>query len=243
MDIRTLLWYGNIVGEVVVLCRLLSLGLGRRYRCFAAYLAVSAMRDCYLISRPDPAMMAYRILWVNTDPVLLILLTAVVLEAYSQITGRYPGMAYGRTVLNVSLGIGALAALIPAFLEANGYKTFLFVFERIVASLLAVFLVCAGWVFFWVKVRLPGNTIRHVRILTLFCAVMAASYFALNLGVHTQTASIAVLGGDLLCFVLWTVLLTRKGEQVNLPPGDPDAADRALRRFEELFRLGREASR
>jgi hypothetical protein len=235
MDILTLLWYANIVGELLVFTKLFWLGITKRYKWFALYLAASTLRDIALIIVNKTTSKPYWTLWTSTEALVLILLTAAVLEVFAQIVNSFPDMGtFRRNTLNICLGIGGVVTVILAFIEAKGYGSFWFVLKRGVTSILAVFLGCIGWLFLWVRV--PRNTVRHCWILAIFCSVIALSYFSVHLGLKPRAANLIVLTGCLVCFVLWLLFLSPKGEALRVRLSSPDEREGYLKRFNDLTR-------
>jgi hypothetical protein len=230
-----LVWYGNIVGELLLLGRLIILGFVPRYKWFVAYLSVSGLRDIALIIVTKLNVGLYLAIWEVTEVLTLILLTATVFEAFLQVTRSFPNLGtLGRTTLKVGLAIGGVVTVILAIVEAGGYGDFWYVFKRCVTAILAVFLICVDWVFLWVRVS--TNTVRHCRILTVFCSVSALSYFSLHLGLSSHATSIAVLSGSLVCFMLWLIFIKPAGERLRLRDIPREDAERALVRLKEIKR-------
>jgi hypothetical protein len=234
MDLLNLVWYGNIAGELLVLARFFQLSFVKRYKWFALYLAASFARDISLIAVNRIFSRPYFVLWTTTDMLVVALLTAAVFEAFFHAIKSFPDMGtFAKNTINICLAMGGIVAVTMSFIEAKGYIEFWFVLKRLISSILAVSLLGVGWVYLWVRVS--KNTVWHVRIMTVFCSIIALSYFSLHLGLKSRAASILELTGSFICFVLWLVCISPTGEDLRVPVSKEES-DEALRRLKELIR-------
>ena len=247
-DLLHLLWYGNIGAQLVVLGRLLFLRLIRQFRWFALYLALSTLQGLLLrLGANRTETEAYWLLWAWTDPVVLLFLIFVVGEAYALITQSFLGLGpLGRwfLIISISASVAVCAAIAivdaPVAKPQATYLHLLFVIKRCVGSILAGFLICAAAMFFRFKEPVKRNVIVHCRILTGYCMAIATGYFAANVGGTRDPFSEFVLGACTACLLLWTVLLSRGGEELPpAPPISPEDRDRVRRWNDDVLAAGR----
>jgi hypothetical protein len=211
------LWYANIVGETLVLLRLILSGLVGSYKWFTLYIACSLARDILTIVITS-AHLFTRAMWPVysiTEPIILGLQILVAVEVYEGIAQGYLGIgSFGTWLLAIATGVGIVVSAVLSLIDARGLSPWLFLVKRNVAAVLAIFLLCVAWMLIYITATLRPNVIFHCRILTLYLAGIVFGYFGANIGVSRIIASIYMLSCCVVCFLLWAILLRRDGENV-----------------------------
>jgi hypothetical protein len=227
-----LVWL-TIAGYVVLYLRFRREGLDRIYRVFAAFLLFRAVRSGLLAllppiwyavrNRPHAhfANNVYAWGWTLTEPVLWLFHVLVVLELYSLVFQKYKGVA-SMSRWAVFAGLGVAAALssltLPAELTHSLHQSpilrcFIAVGRGVDASLV-IFLLFITAFLAWFPVPLHRNVVVYSLVYALYFLTGALADLA---GTLRGTAvwepmSLALVGVDLLCLVLWIGFLNRAGE-------------------------------
>lgn len=228
MDLKQLLWWLSIATESVALAAFLLRGLAQSYRWFAAYLAVSVVRDVVLNLVADSGRTIYAIAWMISEPVQLILLALAVFEIVGKIPGYYRGFGtFGERKLRGLLH-GALAiALLSSVIEAIGpgwrwsvstWLPFTIALHRLTTSVLAIYLVLLAIFVSRVPVPFRRNLTVHSRLFASYLWLQTGVMVWMGLIGHGTDASSNVLtGGSTVLFLLWALLLTKAGETISVP--------------------------
>lgn len=231
--------YLNIAVEVLLLGRLAQLRLLGTYRYFSLYIAFSIAIDVFS-TLFNLGSREYLMFWAAEVPVGVILLLAAALELYSLMIRGFIGLGkWGRLVLIVAAGIGMAIAAAVGLADADAQHLNLAVgvitySKRWVLSAITVLLLLSSWFFFRFKYMMTRNLVVHSRILTAYCLINAASALSLDLGVNPQTMTGPSLAGAAVCFCLWIVLLSAKGEVCAAPPVTPEDVERVRRMQERI---------
>lgn len=195
---------------------------------FTLWLVCSLARTAFLALGTDgPSSWAYNAAWRATEPILLLLLIAAVLEAYVQRCAEYRALGrVGGLVLAIALSIALLAAAsVSSTWQLSGWPTLraVFLFRR--ASLISLAVVCGATLAFFWACRIPAapNRAIHHAILTSYVGLHALSLVppgqALQQVLH-NAASVATTG----CFLAWCWLLRPAGEIAPAMPSQVLAA-------------------
>ncbi len=230
--------YLNIAVEVMLLGRLAQLRLLGTYPYFILYVALTAGSDMAL-TLIDPRSRTYLLLWAMRIPVIVSLLLAAALELYRLMIRRFIGLGkWGSLVLIAAASIGMGIAAVIGLLDTNALLlnviSGLVFFKQWALSAIAVLLLMSSWFFFRFDYMMPRNVVVHSRILTAYCLINAASALSLSLHIKRDVVDAVSLSGAAACFCLWTVLLSRKGEESPAPPVTPEEVDRVRRMQERI---------
>jgi hypothetical protein len=223
--------YLNIAVEIVLLARLAQLRLLGTYRYFSLYIAFSVAIDLVSLLF-DQRSHAYLMFWVLETPLVVILLLAAALELYSLMIRGFIGIGkWGSLVLIVAAAIGMGIAAVVGLVDSNALNLneairIIPYCKRWVLSAIAVLLLLSSWFFFRFEYMMTRNLVVHSRILTAYCLINAANGLSLNLPIKREVISAVSLVGAAICFCLWTVLLSAKGEESTAPPVSPEDVER-----------------
>ena len=131
MDSTSLLWYGTIAVDAVLVARLRQLGLVRRYPVLFLYGAFELVREALLLYlRLSDArilgLRGYGLVYVVTEPVVWGLYFLLVLELYSRMVEEFPGLRrLGRLAMYSALaGVTAAVCLLMALDRQAGYDEY-----------------------------------------------------------------------------------------------------------------------
>ena len=187
-----------------------------------------------------------------TAPVIAILQVLVVLELYSLVLQRHPGIrTLGRWVVTGGLLLGLLITvltLVPDFSNVEQkYQWVLYcsIFERTVASTLLLFLVAITSFLIWFPVPLSRNAVFHALLFGVYFSGGAMLLMLRNVvGPEIiRTLSTVNLLLAVCCFVAWGVLLSRRGEERVVIVGHrwrPGADQRLVDQLQAIIRKARE---
>jgi hypothetical protein len=251
MDLQQTLWWLSIGTECAALASLFLRRITLPYRWFAAYLAFGAARDIALHFAGAPNRTAYAIAWMMTEPILLTLLVLTTSEIVGKVPGHYRAFgAFGRQKLRRLLDIAVAVALLSSVIESIGpqwtwslgtWLRFVFALHRITTSILALYLVLVAIFVSRVRVPFRRNLLIHSRLFACYLALQTGvMMFLVAIGHSTVKIGGIVTGGSSLLFLLWTVLLTRKGEALRsgrlLTPEEIQANEERERELQEVAR-------
>jgi hypothetical protein len=222
VDPRLVLTVLSAAAELFAFYRMLVVRAHRTYPWFAAYLlAGCAQSFIWLAGTPDSR--AYLTVYRWTMPLMLALQCLIVLELWRRLMSCYRGIHHishslGMIVLAIALG----ASFSTGFdgLAMSGRPLRLMTFHwlmwgvRYTASVLCIASVILA---FWSSLfdhGVPENTIRHAWLLSAYFGSIAAGYLVVNLAPGTAPVIGACLTGAAAgCYVLWGVVIKRKGQE------------------------------
>ena len=199
-----------------------------RYPCLFGLAFVNAVRDISLVATSGAASESYPKRWVVTLPILMSVQVATVLEAYTKLTGQYPGLGvFASKLLRYWV---ALLVAVSCFLAAWDFHYFP---QSIVQALLFTYryfaFVLAGclalpclvlWLLPKPDKQPARNITAHLWMLVSYFCVYGFGYLSINVtGVQETTITIInVMMLFALCglYCSWAFVLTAAGE-VSLP--------------------------
>jgi hypothetical protein len=247
VDIRQVLTWTAAGAEVLALGRVCGLGLYRRYPFFAGYLAIDIMRTLALsIFRLNPADSSYRLLWLITEPPLILLEGLMGWELYRRMCDHYRNFRVLRgRLLAVSGVIGmALCALSFHFGERHTIGRPVAVYWVYIAQAVTLVLACLGAAaLFFTHFRVPmrRNVLVHGWLLTFYYVSLAIYAIAIQSHANKYASDCVFMGIQILIFLGWATLLSRRGETVEIWPEVTKAEyDATTAAKEQLLRIARE---
>ena len=216
--------YAEQVAQLLLLVCLIRRGLARCYPMFAMYLAARVARAVSLLSLNYHGTL-YATGWVLSEPILLVLQVLVVLELTDRVLECYPEVGHLTKVLvGSSLGLGALVGGSLALVELGDVRSQPLWLDVVMGAWKWNSLACAcallaqsAW-FSIFPLPMRRNVAIHRWILTFFIGITPAfaSFFVrlknLWLADHAVTFQLLL---EIVCCLVWTVLLQRSGEQIR----------------------------
>jgi hypothetical protein len=227
MDLEQSLWWVSIGTECTALASLLLRRVGGRYRWFTSYLACLATIGVALHLAGAPNRTSYAVAWMITEPILLTLLVLSTAEIVGKIPEHYRGFgAFGRQKLRRLLDVAVVLALLSSVIEAAGPQwkwslplllRFTIALHRMTTSILALYLVLVAVFVSRVRVPFRRNLLVHSRLFACYLSLQTGvMLYFVAIGHGTKSVNDFLTGATSVLFLLWTVLLSRKGEA--LPP-------------------------
>jgi hypothetical protein len=250
--------YGSQLLEAVVIVRLLSIGLGRRYKFFLTYLAIDLAMSLGLASLDNHSSL-YAIIWAAVQPAVWFSEAAAVFELFRHVTEHYPkiGVFADKILTGCFIAAGLLSLVLTLVELPHTYARYWWYYGPVMAfkcvALACSLLLLAQAIFFLIfPVEMRRNTVVHRWLLFVYFTASGIAYFfvpLLNVRV-ADLANITLLGIACCCSLLWATALTKAGEtEPVLKPTTPEeteqvnreyeAAMRELRRIRERSLLGR----
>ena len=221
----------SVIGTLALIGKLHITGLARTYRWFTRFLALSAASGGLLLL-PGSGN-EHAILWACMKPLEWLLSLAVLLEVYSLVMARYPGIAsLMRWAALAAAGISfAICAMSLSLDFMNPHEQFpvlryAFAVQRTVELTLALSLVIPWLLIMRFPIRLCRNVVVHCALFSASAAVEAVTLLARNMlgSSWNHTTNIIMMAGSNLCLLGWILFLNQKGEQVERvvrPQRDP----------------------
>lgn len=221
------LWYVSTGLFVVLALKLWRSGLSLKYTSFTvAALAVALLS---LAAMPfTPGTFAYGLVWIISEPIILLLYVLVVLELYALVLRDYAGLAtLSRRSLSVFVGLSIGISLLTLFPDLNHPETrspwlvYVHILQRGVMTSLLVFLMFMLGFLAWYPVRVSRNTIVHSMVFVVFFLSRTISTFYLNVvgDEARRLVSLALLVINVACVSVWILALNPAGERVVVRTG------------------------
>lgn len=175
----------------------------------------------------------------------MFLFVLLVLELYGQILSKFASLAsFSKSVFRWTIGlalVGSAITLIPDLGQAASSRlvsNFLVIQRGVVTSLL-LFIVLLLLLLLWYPIRISRNTFVHAAIFSVYFFVKSGLLVILQmLGISMyRSASTALIGLSILCVTAWLVLLTKKGETVEVRVGhswNEEESERLVRQLESF---------
>ena len=225
------LWFASLVVEITLLLRVVYLR-SASYRWFTVYLALSSAGSLILMPVPlntNP----YAWTWIAVELIPLFMLYAAALEIFQAVASHVPTMQgasglvrHSRVVLTALLCISVLGAVAfsidarsPGGWTGLGFwlrSTMLL--KRIVMSSLALYLILTLRYFLTFGVKIKPNLRRHMFCFTAWSTTTAIHNFLWNLlstNRYRPALNISFLSLGIVCYSVWILAFTRKGERVE----------------------------
>ncbi len=226
---ENILWLSFVMAQVAVLGRLTFERLLRVYQVLSIYLLTDATRFVvFLLLPPGRKYSAW--LFVISQPVIWVLETCVLIELCLLIFRSHAGLArVGRWVIASGLAAAFLVSMATApstapVADPNDSFKILFYYtavERILDIGMVVFLLIMTVFLAWYPFTLNRNILVYFAGWAFsFIARSAAVVIPLATGRHiTRTTNLVLEVVDLLCMMMWLVLINKAGENAERVSG------------------------
>lgn len=231
MDINQILICPVAVVELSVVARLGFLRLHRRYIWFAAYLSADTLQGIlFAIFGLSPADARYFRIWIAVIPILWLLQAGVALELYWRVCEHYRNFARVGRWLLVASAIGAVGICAVTLRLDLGHVDWRWpvywgalLAQRCVTFVLAAFLGMSALFFVRFRVPIRRNVLVHGWLIAGYFAARALSAMAYILRMNPPIAATAHMLVQVPLFLAWIVLLSKKGETVDVWPEATEA--------------------
>jgi peptidoglycan/LPS O-acetylase OafA/YrhL len=202
---------------------LLLRGFGPRLPILIGYLLISLSRGILLAQYPRTTD-EYRLVWLQTMPLILALQIGTVIEAYRRSLEELPGArrVTHRFIIVIAFVAAAVVQIPQRTFTAWGVLSLA---QQAVATVLGITAIGVAALLSYLKPRRKPNAVLHERVLALHLTALAVM-LALNNSGHMDWPSAVNSLVALGCCALWAIGLTPQGEQIPevLPmahPGGP----------------------
>jgi hypothetical protein len=238
--IQQALWGASLIAQTLLLLRLLQQGLLRRYPFFAGTLMAEAVCGVMATQLTFDSR-AYAEAFRTYTLIIAVLRVGFAGELYERICEHFPGIGKFRvglaSLLVLIAAIGAVGLFRPDLAVQWAFpQTAVTVIRRFQGEIFAVVFIFA-WIFFRyvLSIQQPfrPNVLNHWRIATIYFGVSGAHALAIlfaGRGPIVYPINSAMLAADIGCFVAWTCLMRRAGEQLpwfqRLSPSEIEAVER-----------------
>jgi len=248
-DLKTIslvLAYVSSACEVALLARLYTSGLYRIYRYFSFYIAFLVFRA--LIAIPlGTGSDAFALIYVTTTPVFAFLYLLVLMELYRVVLAGSPGIAtVSRWVILGGFLVALAVAALTLGIDARGAALWVYppvlllhLFDRMVSSTVAFFLVLLTAFLVWFPVPLKRNVVVYSLGYSLYFVSRSLALLLRNVAgpSFVDMSSIINLSISILCVLAWAFLLRADGEQERVVVGHKWSPGEAERLVEQLNSL------
>ena len=216
------LTYLSVALEGALAFRLIFAGLARSFRWFTAYLLLLFARDWTALRFVPRNTKLYEQVWAWSGLLLLALQACVVFESYARVRSQIPDLGkWGRRFLAGACIAAAVAALSTTWIDLSRplqrslTQAVYTLPERNMGMALAIIAVLSVLIFRPFRVRLRPNTVVHSTLLALYLGLNALIFGLMNLElVRRRTAGFSILITAIVCYLVWTFRLSRRGEVV-----------------------------
>ncbi len=221
--VATALWIFAIAANLVAALRLYQLSLHVGYKFFFGFLIAQAVQSLllFILTVGSPG---YFWAYFVTAPLLWVFYFLVVREIYGLIFKRYRGIntvtrwsMYAAWVLSLVLSVLSIVMTHSAA-PGTSHLRYILTIERAVVFSLVLFLPLALYFLSHYPIELHRNAMVHSILYSIFFLADAAVHVINAVASPSvgHLANIALIPVTGMCFVAWSVLLTRKGEVRNV---------------------------
>jgi hypothetical protein len=238
----------SVLGSALVAVKLYSSGLYRRYRIFFIFFVfrIPYLTCFWIQSHHGQNSREYLILFLFSEPVVMLFYILVVMELYGLVLERYKGLyTLGRWAMYAAIVISAtisvlmlLPKITPSTPEPSKYLFKEMAVERGVDSSLVLFILLIVMFLGRFPVPLSRNVVVHTGIYAVFflantLVLLLRTLFTVTAGEPVDLALVAITAA---CSVAWWLLLSAKGEEarVSMPHLGPGSEERILRQLDSL---------
>lgn len=228
--------------QTLLVLRLTSTGLVKRYPAFAAWIVVSALSNG-ILAVFSQSHRDYRSAWIATQAVSVLALFGALVELSNRILEHYPGLR--RVSASTLFGVLVAAAVVAAAAESIEKPV------RLVIMLITGWTAAAG-VYVMLLVALATyldprrrlNVVIHENAFLAHCLVVVGAFLVISTLPSLSGAArlVGVMGGVL--FPLWWMRMNAAGEVDRRPQGRRRTSDVSLAETEATIdRLERMVTR
>lgn len=224
ISIQWALWGASILAEALLVVRLFSERLLRRYPIFTFFLAAEAICSLILM-QTDVRSRSYAEAFRTCTLIMSVFRLGAAGELYERICEHFPGI--GRFRVGLAAALVLLAVLFalftfwPHFADQWAFPQTIVLVQRFESEILATTLALT-WIFlrFVLSIRQPfrPNVVTHWKIATVYFGVSGAAHLAASImggGKHVvYPINCAMLAAQFVCFVAWFRLMRRSGEEL-----------------------------
>ncbi len=231
------LWVACLVAQVLLIGAIFQRRIARHYRFFLAYLIVETCAGVVLLQIPVNTP-AYARAYGFYEVAIVVLRAGAVAELFERVSAHFPVITRIRFILASILlaltGLVSIAAVRPVSGAWQYPQTWAVYVHQFETTVLAISLVLMWWFltrFMSLTPTVGGNLAVHWRILTIYFGISGLVALVSTVGGATRLGSlnIAMLVGDLVCFMAWLGGLKQFGE--TPPPQILSPEEAALRRM------------
>jgi hypothetical protein len=235
LSVLRVLWVACLVAQVLLIGAIFRRRIARRYRFFLAYLIVELCAGVVLLQIPINTI-AYAHAYNFYEIAIVGLQAGAVAELFERVCEHFPVISRIRFVLaTVLLALTGLVS-ITAVRPAGGFwqypQTLAVYVCQFETTVLAISLVLMWWFltrFMSLTPTVRGNVALHWKLLTIYFSISGFVALAATLGLVSTSLDVAMLAGNLACFIAWIRGFSRAGELPPPPILSPEEA--AVRRM------------
>ena len=214
------------VFELAIVAVLWKRRLLKLFRWFAAFLVTDAIRSLSLWLLAGSAFAeTYKLVWIYTDPPMLLLQIALVVELVSVLYKVYPGIySFARIAIGIAVATSFLVTIftnplkLPNLSPSGSDATLiqLFQVERVLdLGLCLITFIIVG---LFPSQHYAHRVRNHGFILSAFFGFESAGFFAINYGFNSEVVGLLLLGSHLALYPLWIrVFLAPDPERLPIP--------------------------
>lgn len=248
LDLLSIFQLISIFGSALLSIKLYTSGLYRRYRIFFVYMLfrVPYLAYFWYANRSGTTSGGYLYSFCVTEPIVMVFYLLVVLELYRLVLERHQGLyTLGRWAMYAAITISVtvsvltfLHKLVPSTPEPSKRLFTEMAVERGLDLSLVLFILLIVFFLGRYPVPLSRNVIVHTGIYSVFFLVNAFALLLRTLFTVTisENLNLAFSGATAICTVAWCLLLSAKGEevQINTPQFRPGSEERILSQLDAL---------
>lgn len=203
--------------QMLLVARLVSTGLARRYPAFTAWMTIFAISTIVLLAVPDRQTESYRNTWIASQVLSTLVLFAALLELSSRIFEHYPGLR--RLSASGLFGLLVAASIVAAAGEsmAKPVRFFLMLQGGWNAATSGYVIILVGLASY-LDPRRRRNVILHERVFAFNFALSAAFLLFAVINPEQKEVSTWVGAANGVIFPLLWMRMSPTGEVDRRPP-------------------------
>lgn len=232
----------SLIATAFLVSKLYFTGLAKVYKWFTYYLAFGIL-TALVLRAVGPGSNRYAQIWLCSKPVQWMLGLAVVLEMFSLVLSKYPGIATllrwtvaGATILSLVISILCLSLEFQNPNEKFPLLRCAFAIQSTVTGTMAISLLVPLLFMARFPVVLCRNVVMHCLLFSGLMGSETAALIGRNVLGHefNAMANLLMTCATVLCLLGWLMFLTQKGEVSAKTTGPKYSADTERQLLDQL---------
>jgi hypothetical protein len=231
LSVLRVLWVACLVAQVLLIGAIFQRRIAKGYRFFLAYLIVELCTGVALLQFPMNTI-AYAHAYNFYEIAIVGLRAGAVAELFERVSEHFPVIGRIRfvlaTVLIALTGLVSITAVRPAGGFWQFPQTLAVYVCQFETTVLSISLVLMWWFltrFMSLTPTVRGNVALHWKLLTIYFSINGfVALAATVLGWASTSLDVAMLAGNLACFIAWIRGFSRAGEFPPPPILSPEEA-------------------
>ncbi len=245
LGVERVLFYLNVIAEVLLVFRLIQSRLYKIYSSLLLYWLLQVIEGLALLPVDRQSWLYLYVYW-GAQTLSIFMALYVVQDLFHIALAEHPAIAsFGRRTVLAAMALAAAVTLAGITLDATvlpGHYAAIqrfATFERSMNFVILIFLLVISILLLWFPIKVRRNIAVYISGFVLFALARSFGLLLANLLPQKDTllVSTILLGLTLLCLLIWLVGIRPEGERVTATPGyrrDAEAMQRLSRQLDSI---------